>query len=268
MKEQLKNIIERFHNSRTSLEVYQAISDFVEIIIAVPEFIAQVEKEGEIIHNAKIALNRDKGDYSKKHNRRRDKKGEALHQLDPIFPLRNLYSVHDGIKTENIADNTDWLFCRFGPDEPMPIEDKIEYRMFINKLYKKIVPFLKNKTEEKHAEEIKVKSYDEANKTLNIGNYKIQIAKNEGNNNAHEIMAYIFMDNKNNLNDKFYYAEIAKKRFEADYNSRNKYAHQPYSGACKRINDRIKDVTDGQIKEFLIFDYSTLGHIEVNPKYL
>ena len=56
MKEKIENIIKRFQDSQTSLEAYQAISDFVEIIINIPEFIAQVEKEGEIIHNAKIAF--------------------------------------------------------------------------------------------------------------------------------------------------------------------------------------------------------------------
>lgn len=269
MNEQLKDIMKRFKESQTSLEAYQAISDFVEIIIAVPEFIAQVEKEGENIHNAKIAVNRDKGDYSKEHNRRRDKMDRALHQLDPIFPLRNLHNVYHGIKTENIVDNTDWLFCRFGPDDLMPTEDKIEYRMFMDKLYKKILPFLKNKTEEKHIEEIKVRSYDEERKILTIGNYQILIAKNEGDNNAHEIMAYIFIDHKNNLKDKFYYSEIAKERFEDEnYTDKGKKAHQLYSGACDRINERIKDETDGKIKEFLKFNYSYKGHIIINPDYL
>lgn len=269
MREQLEKTINRFKNSQTSLETYQAISDFVEIIISVPEFIAQVEKEGEIIHNAKVANNRDKGDYSKKHNERRDRIHIALHQLDPTFPLRNLHDVYFGMKIENIANESSWLFHRFGPDEPMLREDKIEYGMFINKLYKKILPFLKDKTEEKHPKEIKVKSYDENRKVLNIGNFEIPIARNEGNNNAHEIMAYIFVDNKSNLKNKFYYADMAKERFEDEnYNSKDKDAHQKYSGACKRINERIKDITNGQVKELLIFNYSTKGHVQVNPKYI
>lgn len=267
MKKQLEIIIKRFQNSKTSLESYQAISDFVEIIISIPKFIAQVEKEGEIIYNAKIALNKDKGDYSKEHNERRSRKSKALHQLDPIFPLRNLHSVYKGIKTENIANSSGWLFSDFNPDDPMPEYDKKEYQSFLDKLYKKVIPFLEVKKEEKK-NELKIKSYDEKTRTLIIGDIKILIAKNEGNNNAHEIMTYIFIDNKNNLNDKFYYSEIADKRFEADYNSENKYAPQMYSGACKRINDIIKDVTSGQTKELLIFNYSTKGHIQVNSKYV
>ena len=265
MKEQLENIIKRFQDSQTSFESYQSISGFVEIINNIPEFIAQVEKEGEIIYNAKSENNRDKGDYSKKHNEYRTKKHTALCQLDPLFPLRNLNNVYEGIKTENIADESDWLFCRFSPDEPMQIEDKIEYQMFINKLYKKVIPFLEVKKED----ELKIKSYDEKTKTLTIGDIQILIAKNEGNNNAHEIMSYIFIDKIDYLKDKHFYSEIAKKRFGDDnYNSKDKYAYQPYSGACKRINDIIKDTTDGQIKEFLFFNHSSLGHIQVNQKYV
>ena len=267
MKEQLENIIKRFQDSQTSLESYQAISDFVEIVINIPEFIAQVEKEGEIIHNAKSENNRDKGDYSKKHNEYRTRKHIALHQLDPIFPLRNLYYVYHVIKNENIADSSDLLFHKFNPDEPMPTEDKDEYQMFIDKLYKKALPFLEVKKKEKKSE-LKVKSYNEETKTLIIGDIKILIAKNEGNNNAHEIMSYIFIDKIDNLKDKHYYSEIAKNRFEVLYNSDDKYAHQPYSGACKRINDIIKDTTDGQIKEFLIFNFSSLGHTQINSKYV
>ena len=267
MKEKLENIIKRFQDSQTSLESYQAISDFVEIIINVPEFIAQVEKEGEIIHNAKSENNRDKGDYSKKHNEHRTKKHIALCQLDPLFPLRNLTYVYEGIKIENIADDSDWLFCNFSPDDPMPDTDKWEYIDYINKVYKKALPFLEVKKEEKKSE-LKVKSYNEETKTLIIGDLKILIAKNEGNNNAHEIMSYIFVDKIDNLKDKHYYSEIAKNRFEVLYNSDDKYAHQPYSGACKRINDIIKDTTDGQIKEFLIFNYSSLGHTQINSKYV
>ena len=68
-----------------------------------------------------------------------------------------MHNVYQGIKDENIADESDWLFRRFSPDEPMSIEDKIEYQGFINKLYKKIIPFLKeDKHEDNIQEEIKV----------------------------------------------------------------------------------------------------------------
>jgi hypothetical protein len=119
----------------------------------------------------------------------------------------------------------------------------------------------------KPEEEIKVKFYSERNRRLLLGKYRIQIARHEGNNNAHEIMAYIFTDNRENLEDKFFYSEIAEKRFGAKYNSKDKYAHQPYSGACERINEIVMRATDGKVKEFLKFNHSKIGHVKVNPKY-
>ncbi len=155
MQDKLKNIIERFKKSQTSLEAYQAISDFTEIVLAVPEYIAQVEKEGEIIHQEMIDLNADKGwNYGlggkelKEHNQYRDRKSKALHELNPAFPLNNLNAVYEGIKPENIPANSAWLFNRFSPDEPLPEDDKKEYQLFIDKVFKKIIPFLKEEKRE------------------------------------------------------------------------------------------------------------------------
>lgn len=129
-------------------------------------------------------------------------------------------------------------------------------------------PEIKPETDEQLPEDLKVKFYDEEKRTLAIGNYTIPIAKHEGNNNAHEIMAYIFVDNKENLHEKFYYVDIAEKRFGGEYDGKNKNAHQPYSGACQRINQIVKDATDGKVKEFLDYNHSALGFVRVNPEYL
>lgn len=275
MKNELNNIIERYKNSQTTLEAYQAISDFVEIIIEVPAFIKQVRKEWKKIRIAQEELSKDKGwNYGlrgtdlKEHNAYRDRKGKALHQLDPMFPLRNLNHIRLGIQLKHIAGNSVWLFRWSGPDEPLRESDRKEFQLYIDKLYKKILPFLENETNEKSLEEIKVRSYDEKTRILTIGNYEIRIAKNEGNNKAHEIMVYIFIDKKDDLGAKFYYSEIADERFKANYDGKSKYAHQPYSGACQRINQIVKDETNGKVKEFLLYNHSKLGFVQVNPKYL
>ncbi|MFA6193684.1 MAG: hypothetical protein WC726_02370 [Parcubacteria group bacterium] len=150
MQEKLKSIIKKFQESQTSLESYQAISEFVEIVIAVPEYIAQVEKEGEIINQEKIKLNADKGwNYGlggkelDEHNRWRDRKSKALHELDPLFPLQNLHKVHEGIKPENISACSEWLYRSQSPDEPLLKSDKEKYQMFLDKVFKKVLSFLK-----------------------------------------------------------------------------------------------------------------------------
>ena len=127
MKGQLENIIKRFQDSQTSLESYRAISDFVEIIIDIPEFIEQVEREGKEIYNAKVDLSNNKKDYS---NEYRNRQNEILHRLDPIFPLKNLQDVQRGLKPENFIRSSCSLFHKFNPDEPMLEEDKNEYLFY------------------------------------------------------------------------------------------------------------------------------------------
>lgn len=275
MQKQLEAIIERYKNSQTTLEAYEAISDFIKIVETIPEFIGQVEDEGEKIRLEKIELNADKGwNYGlagkelRLHNEYRDRKSKALHELDPMFPLINLGHIHIGIQPENIADNSDWLFRWTSPDEPLRETDRKEFQTYLDKVYKKILPFFKVEEIEEAQEEIKVKSYDEDNKILTVGKYQIKIAKNEGNNNAHEIMSYIFIDHKDDLSDKFDYSDIAEQRFGANYNIKDKNAHQLYSGACKRINQTIKDETNGEVNEFLLFNFSNLGNVKINPEYL
>ena len=272
--------MQQFEKCETSYESYEIISKFTEMIIDVPEFIEQVEKEGDIIHQAKLELNADKGHdlpwrAKKEHNEQRDKKGKALHELDPIFPLRNLNHVLIATKIENIPDNVDWLYAKCSPNEPMTNYDKKEYKMFMNKMYKKILPFIdkienptKPTKKKEKVESLRFKKYDENTRTLHIGKYSIQIAKNEGNNKMHEVMAYIFIDHKDDITQEFFYAEIAEERFGEPYNTKDKYAHQPYSGACKRINNKIQLDTNGKIKDFLNYNTSRLGSVTVNEKYL
>ena len=161
MQKQLDEAIEKFKNSKTTLEAYEAISDFVKIIETVADFIKEVETEGENIRIEQINLNADKGwNYGLKgkelklHNEYRARKSEALHQLDPVFPLRNLNNVRLGIQSENIANNSDWLFRWSRPDELMQESDRKEYQGFIDKLYKKFVKFLKKEAIKENATEI------------------------------------------------------------------------------------------------------------------
>ena len=149
MKKQLKAAIKAYINSKTTLEAYEAISDFVRLVETVPEFIKQAEDEGEKIQLNQIALNADKGwNYGltgkdlELHNEYRNRKSEALHQLDPMFPLINLGNIRIGIQPENIADNSDWLFRWTAPDEPLRESDRKEFQTYLDKTYKKILPFL------------------------------------------------------------------------------------------------------------------------------
>ena len=259
MKKELNKTIERYENSQTSLESYQAISDFVKIIIAVPEFIEQVEKEGENIRNAQIELNADKGwDYGLRgkelddHNKCRAKKHDALFQLDPMFPLRNLNHVRLGIQTENITDNSDWLFHRFSPDEPLPEADKKEYQLFLDKLYKKILPFLDK-------EETPDFCFDSDKSLLYFQEKEIHISLKNDKTNAHYILEHIFKSD--DLRQQFPFSEIAEDTFKENNDNWRKYYR-----ACKDINDKVYKAT--KIDDFLEFSSGKTAWVKINEKYL
>src|SRR6185369_8630332 len=126
MQKQLDKAVEKFQNSQTSLEAYEAISDFVKIIVEVPEFIKKVETEGEKIRIAQRELNADKGwTYGlrgrelDKHNENRGKKWETLFQLDSSFQLSELETIHEWLQSENMTD-TALLFQNCKPNDALP----------------------------------------------------------------------------------------------------------------------------------------------------
>lgn len=259
MKKGLEKTIDRYKNSQTSLEAYQAISAFVKIIIAVPEFIEQVENEGEKIHLAQKELNADKGwDYGlkgrelKQHNERRARKSEALHQLDPVFPLQNLYSVHYGVQPENITDNSDWLFHRFSPDEPLPETDKKEYQGFIDNLYKKILPFLDK-------EEVIDFGFDCDKSILYFQEKQIPISIKNDKTNSHYILEHIFKSD--DLSQQFPFSEIAEDTFRENNDNWQKYYR-----ACEAINKKVYKAT--KIDDFLDFSSGKTAWVKINKKYL
>ncbi|HOX10817.1 MAG TPA: hypothetical protein P5323_04045 [Candidatus Moranbacteria bacterium] len=259
MKKGLNNAIKKYQQSQTSLEAYQAISDFVKIIMAVPEFIEQVENEGEKIRLAQKELNADKGwNYGlkgkelKQHNERRARKSEALHQLDPMFPLQNLYSVHCGVQPKNITDNSDWLFHRFSPDEPLPEADKKEYQGFIDKLYKKILPFL-------NKEETPDFDFDFNKSLLYFQEKEIHISLKNDKTNAHYILEHIFKSK--DLSQQFPFSEIAEDTFKETNDNWRKYYR-----ACKDINDKVYKAT--KIDDFLEYSSGKTAWVKINEKYL
>lgn len=277
MEEKLKSAIEKFQKAPTSLEAYKAISNFVEIVVTVPEYIASAEKEGEIIRQAMIKLNADKGwNYGlkgkdlKEHNDRRAKKHDALFQLDPIFPLQNLHSIYTRIQTENIADSVGDLFHRFKPDDPLPSTDKEEYQMFLDKVYKKILPFLSKdrKVSKKKApipkRTVKPLSFDIEKSTLYLTGKKIEISiKKNGKTNGHYILLHLFTSEEG-LTQSYPYAEIAEDTFNSEYEE--KTAWKKYYRACGDVNEKIRKQTG--IDDFLHFTTGRTGWARVNEKYL
>lgn len=278
MQKQLDEVIEKFKNSKTSLEAYGAISDFVKLIKTVPEFIKEVEKEGEQIRLAKIELSADKGHHlgwrdKKRHNEIRGQKYEILCQLDSLFPLSELETIHEWLQSENMT-YTALLFEGFKPDDALPESERNRNQGFMDKLYKKIVLFLeKEVTKEKtiSTKDIEIFEkpvFDSENSILHFLGQEIKIAKQDRKTNAHLIMDYIFIDNADDIEQEFSYSFIALDKFgDEDYKSKETawtIAHT----ACKDIQEKIRKGTKEKIEDFLIFNTGISGSVKINKKYL
>ena len=76
------------------------------------------------------------------------------------------------------------------------------------------------------------------------------------------------IDNKKNLEDDFFYSEIAENEFnELDYKER-KNNWRTYFRACQDINDKILNQTNELVKDFLKFNTGKKGNASINKKYL
>ena len=110
--------------------------------------------------------------------------------------------------------------------------------------------------------------FDEANSILVIKGKRVRINKIGKTTNAHKILHHIFISNKSNLTDEFFYSEIAMDEFdELDYSSRQNN-WRTYHNACTAINDKIEKQTESQIKEFLLCTTGKTGSVSLNKQYL
>lgn len=277
MKESLEKAIAQFREARTSLEAYRAISSFVQMLLTLPKFIKAIEDEGEKINFEQRKLNADKGHHLswselKVHNEWRARKSEALHQLDPYFPFINLYKIHQAVQPEEITSGTSWLFNRFGPDDPLPVSDRKEFQLYLDKLYTKAAPFLpkekahpkkKTKTPKKKKAALSPSFDVEKSILLLIGKQVLVSVKSNGKTNGHYVLQHMFTAEEG-LNQQYPYAEIAQDAFNSDYEG--KTAWRKYYRACEDINERVRKKTGKD--DFLIFTTGRTGWVQVNEKYL
>ncbi len=109
--------------------------------------------------------------------------------------------------------------------------------------------------------------FDEKKSILFIKGEKIMINKQAKDSNSHKLLKYIFITNKNNLTDDFFFSEIAENEFsELDYNEDKNW--RKYHMACQVINRKTEKNTKDKINDFLIFNTGNKGKVSLNKKYL
>lgn len=108
--------------------------------------------------------------------------------------------------------------------------------------------------------------FDEKKSILHLRGKKIRINKQNRVTNSHKILRHIFVTNENNLEDDFFFSEIALDEFnELDYTFR-KDNWRKYHTACEIINEKVKK--QAGFDDFLVFNTGTSGHVRLNKKYL
>ena len=111
-------------------------------------------------------------------------------------------------------------------------------------------------------------SFDKKRSILYIKGKKVLINKQDRITNAHKLLHHIFVRNKKNIEDEFFYAEIAEDEFDdLDYRSQ-KNAWKRYHRACEYVNLKTSEQTDGDINDFLVYNTGKQGKVTINKKYL
>jgi len=110
--------------------------------------------------------------------------------------------------------------------------------------------------------------FDEKKSVLYIKGQKIYINKQDRMTNAHKVLKYIFITNKSNLTDDFFFSEIAEDEFgELEYKAR-KNNWKKYNRACEYINNKVMEQTNNEISNFLTYSTGSKGKVKINKKYL
>jgi hypothetical protein len=106
--------------------------------------------------------------------------------------------------------------------------------------------------------------FDELHSILYFFGEPVKISKQDDRNTvAHQILKYIFIDNKDNLHDDFFYSEMHELMFDDE-----KYKPEKYYIACRDIQEKIRAKTAKKIEDFLVFNTGKKGKVKLNKIYL
>jgi|GEM_PF-3152633 len=111
-------------------------------------------------------------------------------------------------------------------------------------------------------------SFDSKESLLFVEGFKIPISMRDKKTIAHDILEYIFIDNSENIDDDFYYSEIASEKFGDTGYKGTPTAWRRYQAACMDIQDKVRKQTANTIEDFLIYNASQRGRVRINQKYL
>lgn len=103
-------------------------------------------------------------------------------------------------------------------------------------------------------------AFDEKNSILNVSGFGIKVARQTNRPVEHAIVKHFF---DNDVKETYSYSELRQSGVHD-----NDVEESTYINACKALNKKVEDSTNGKIKKFIIFGSSTDGDVRINPIYL
>lgn len=178
--------------------------------------------------------------------------------------LKIIYSRMKKIKECKITDKKEFDdLCRLFSKPYSKDSLKLSFKVINSNIFE----HLDQKSFFSEEEEVKKTYFDQKRSILWIKGQKIQIGKQDKIGNAHKLIKYIFVDNKDSLDDNFFYSEMAEDEFDDfDEYKENHRRWRRYHAICREVNQKVEDAL--KIKDFLIFNTGRKGRFKINKKYL
>jgi hypothetical protein len=193
---------------------------------------------------------------------------EVIHSRDFWNYYSNLELIHqkmEKIKKCRIEDKKEYedlnkLFSKPYSAEMLKLSFKVVNSNVFDKLDQE--SFINGEKEKKEGKT----EFDEKKGVLYVRGKKVKINKRRNETNNHKILKYIFITNKDDLKDDFFYSEIAEDEFGDREYKNEKNGWRKYHNACTQINKKVKD--QAGVKNFLIHTTGRKGKVKINPDFL
>ncbi len=178
--------------------------------------------------------------------------------------LKIIYSRMKKIKECKITDKKEFDdLCRLFSKPYSKDSLKLSFKVINSNIFE----HLDQKSFLSDEEEVKKIYFDQKKSTLLIKGQKVPIGRQDKISNSHKLLKHIFITNKENLDDDFFYSEIADEEFDdLDEYKTNRHGWKRYHHACSDINCKIEAAI--KIKDFLIFNTGRKGKVKLNKKYI
>lgn len=195
-------------------------------------------------------------------------KGEVIYTNDFWMYYSNLEVIHGKMKElkqcqisdKKEFDNLCRLFSKPYSKEMLELSFKVINSNVFDLLDREC--FLKD-------EEIRNKTwFDEEKSILYINGEAVKIGGKLKISNQHKILKHIFVNNRNNLSDDFFYSEMAEDEFGDLEYGKNRSSWKRYYDACGQIRLKIMKNTENKIRNFLVFTSGQDGKVSINREYI